>query len=54
MDNKERRTESNMPGIHEGTQREKGGREEMEADPSLEGVNDREREGAGEIEIVGG
>lgn len=30
MDNKERRKESNMPGIHEGAQREKeeaGGRE---------------------------
>lgn len=47
MDNKERRTESNMPGIHEGAQREKEGgrwRKEVEAEPSLEGVNQRERE----------
>lgn len=48
-----------MPGIHEGAQREKekeGGRwrKEVEAEPSLEGVNKREEDRDGEVEIVGG
>ena len=49
MDNKERRKESNMPGIHgrehKERKRREGGRrrEEVEAEPSLEGVNERDR-----------
>ena len=49
-----------MPGIHEGTQREKkeGGRwrKEVDTEASLEGVNEREREREGhrKIEIVSG
>lgn len=62
MDNKERRKESNMPGIHtrgKHKERDKEGgrwRKEVEAEPSLEGVNKRERESEKdrEIEIVGG
>lgn len=53
MDNKEGSTESNMPGIHKGTQRQKEGgrrRKEVEAVPSLEGVNERGWEGEREGE----
>lgn len=50
------KTGGSLPGIHEGSftsrnEREvEREREEVEAEPSLEGVNNREREG----EIVGG